>query len=85
MQSFLNSEIKINAYQLTNRYSPEYFTACQKITPVNLVFTGVCFEMLLEKGELRGIETISYTTKYQPFNFLKFVKLPNYHLENVPI
>ena len=30
-----------------------------KKTPVNVVFTGVCFEMLFEKVELAGIEPAS--------------------------
>ena len=52
-------------------------------TPVNVVFTGVCFDMHFEKVELAGTEPISYTAKYQIFNFSKSYKLPNYHLENV--
>ena len=33
--------------------------------------------------ELAGTEPISYTAKYQLFNFSKLHKLPNYHLKNV--
>jgi hypothetical protein len=54
-----------------------------KKTPVNVIFTGVCFDMLSEKVELAGIEPFSYPAKYQLFNFSKSSKLPNYHLENV--
>ena len=32
---------------------------CKKKTPVNVVFTGVCFDMLLEKVELAGVEPAS--------------------------
>jgi len=39
--------------------------------------------MLQNIVELAGTEPISYSIKYQLFNFSKFVKLPNYHLENV--
>ena len=52
-------------------------------TSVNVTFTEVCFDMLLEEVELAGTEPISYTAKYQIFNFSKFAKLPNYHLDNV--
>ena len=48
-----------------------------------MAFTGVCFNVLLEKVELAGTEPISYTSKYQIFNFSKLHKLPNYHLKNV--
>jgi hypothetical protein len=48
-----------------------------------VVFTGVCAKVPFEKVELAGTEPISYTAKYQLFNFSKSFKLPNYHLENV--
>ena len=51
-------------------------------TPVNVAFTGACFDLLSEKVELAGIEPVIYPAKYQTFNFSKSFKLPNYHLKN---
>jgi hypothetical protein len=53
------------------------FTLGGKIkNPVDVAFTGVCFDLLFEKVELAGTEPYGYPINYQLLTFSKFLQIP---------